>query len=220
MRSLTDMAGDLNSSTAQVLTALRIVATRAGVNDLAEWAARETEGYSEEDALPAHRIWRATIIGSFHNPMQGFMTDVQLGDFAVAEEHREYATTFHCRQGVAVIEASLGDDKDGSGNFGIEVPNLVALINSGPMRSHVWTCTHADARFSKVRLQDVVNRARQTALGLCLKCEEDGVELHWSGGAEATQEERTQWRSTLRDEGTKVVLRAAWETLREAVFGA
>ena len=219
MRSLTDMAGDLNTSTAQVLTALRIVATRAGVKDLADWAAKEMEGYGEGDELPPHRVWGATIVGSLHNSMQGFMTDVHLGDFAIAEEHRERATRFHCRQGVAVIEGSLENTKEGDKSFGIELPNLAMLINTGPMRSDGWTCTHASARFSSVRLQEVVNKTRQTALGLCLKCEEQGIELHWSGGDDTSQEEREQWRKTLQEEGTKVVLRAVWETVQRVVMG-
>ena len=219
MKSLTDMAGDLNTSTAQVLTALRIVGTRAGVQDLAEWAAKETEGYDEGDELPPHRVWRATIVGSLHNPMQGFVPEVHLSDFAIAEEHRERATTFECRQGVAVIEASLEDDREGGGKFAMESPNLAMLINTGPIRSHAWTCTHASAQFSKARLQDVVNRTRQTALGLCLKCEEEGIELKWSEGDDTSQEERAQWRRILREEGTKVALRAAWETVRGVVMG-
>ena len=40
MKSLTDLAGNLDASTAQVLTALRIVATRAGVEEIAAWAAK------------------------------------------------------------------------------------------------------------------------------------------------------------------------------------
>ena len=68
MKSLTDMAGDLDTSTAQVLTAIRIVATRASVPALAQWAAKEMEGYDNDDELPAHRIWNLTIVGNLHNP--------------------------------------------------------------------------------------------------------------------------------------------------------
>ena len=122
-------------------------------------------------------------------------------------------------KGVAVIEGSLEDDREGGGKFGTESPNLAMLINTGPMRNEAWTCTHASARFSKARLQDVVNRTRQKALGLCLKCEEEGIELQWSEGDDTSQEERTQWRRTLREEGTKVALRAAWETVRGVMMG-
>ena len=54
MKSLTDLAGDLDVSTTQVLVTLRIVATRADVEEIAEWAVKELEGYTEEDELPAH----------------------------------------------------------------------------------------------------------------------------------------------------------------------
>ena len=69
MKSLTDLVGNLDISTEQVLTALRIVATRAGIHELAEWAARELEGYGAEDELPAHRSWRLSIVASLHNPV-------------------------------------------------------------------------------------------------------------------------------------------------------
>ena len=49
MRSLTDMAADLDVSTEQVLTTLRVVASRAGLEELAEWSAKELEGYGEKD---------------------------------------------------------------------------------------------------------------------------------------------------------------------------
>ena len=43
MRSLTDLAADLDVSTEQVLIiALWVVATRAGVEDLADWEERIT----------------------------------------------------------------------------------------------------------------------------------------------------------------------------------
>ena len=81
MKSLTDLAGNLDASTAQVLTALRIVATRADVGEITEWAAKELEGYAEDDELPAHRTWKLTIKANLHNPLQGYLIDVHVGDF-------------------------------------------------------------------------------------------------------------------------------------------
>ena len=100
MRSLTDLAGDLSVPTEQLLTTLRIVASRAGVDELADWAARELEGYGEGDELPAHRRWHLTIVASLHNPMQGFVRDTHVGDFAIAKQYREKATVHYCRGGV------------------------------------------------------------------------------------------------------------------------
>lgn len=211
------MAGDLETSTAQVLTALRIVATRAGVAELAEWAGKEMEGYHEDDDLPPHRIWNLTIIGNLHNSMQGIMQNAHLGDYAIAEDIREKATTFCCLQSVGDIERTLSDSDNGT--FGTEHPNLVHLVNSGPMRNDGWTCTHAFAQFSRAHLQGVVTTARQTALRLCLECEEKGIELQWGGSADTTREERAQWIATLREEGTRVVLRGAWETMRAMLTG-
>ena len=217
MKSLTDMAGDLEIPTAQILTALRIVATRAQVPELARWAAKEMEGYNEDDELPGHRVWKLTIVGSLHNPMQAFFQDVLLGDFAIAEEYRERVTTYRCRNSVGDIEGMLENKQDG--NFGVEHPNLAALINTGPMKSEAWTCTHASAKFSKMHLRGVVTKARQTALGLCLQCEENGVELQWGNAEDTSHEERAQWVRTLRDDGTRAIIRAACDSLRAMIAG-
>ena len=217
MKSLTDMAGDLNTSTAQILTALRIVATRAGVRELAGWAAKEMDGYQDNDELPAHRIWNLTIIGNLHNPMQGFIQNVHLGDYVIAEKVRERATTFRCQDSVGDIERMLTNSTTGS--FSSEFPNLVHLVNSGPMASDGWTCTHAFAQFSSAHLQEVVTKARQTALRLCLECEENGIELRWTGAEGTSEAERARWLDALKDEGTRVILRAAWDSIRVAVIG-
>ena len=217
MRSLTDMAGDLDTSTAQVLTALRIVATRARVRELAQWATKEMAGYDEDDDLPAHRIWKLSIVATLHNPMQGVVHNAHLGDAAVAEEVRDRVTTFGCRQGVGDIERTLANSENGS--FGTNQPNLAMLINAGPMTNDGWTCTHASAQFPSAHLQGVVNKARQTALGLCLECEEQGIELKWGGAEGTTGEDRARWVDSLKDEGTRVILRAAWESMRAMLMG-
>ena len=216
LKSLTDMAGNLDTSTAQVLTALRIVATRAGVIDLARWAAKEMEGYEDDDQLPAHRIWKLSIVGSLHNPMQGVMKNTHLGDFAIAKTVRDKVTTFHCRESVGDIERMLNDNKDGT--FGGEQPNLAMLVNTGPMANEAWTCVHAEARFPRGNLQTVVTKARQTALQLCLECEEQGVELQWGGDDDTSHDERIRWLATLRDEGTKVAIRAVWEGIKLGIM--
>ena len=154
MKSLTDLAGNLDASTAQVLTALRIVATRADVEEIAEWAAKELGGYKEEEELPAHRTWKLTIKASLHNPVQGFLSDVHVGNFAIDEQRREEVTTYHCRSGIREMENRLSaQDSHGSKRFGVEHRNLALLINEGPMLSDGWICTHADAEFSPVHLE-------------------------------------------------------------------
>ena len=211
MRLLTDMAGDLETSTAQVLTALRIVATRAGVQELAEWAAKEIEGYDNDDELPPHRTWKLSIVATLHNPMQGVVHNAHLGDVAVAENLRERVTTFQCRQGVGDIERTLANSNNGT--FGTNQPNLAMLINTGPMANNAWTCTHASAQFGDAHLQEVVTRARQTALRLCLECEQKGVELQWGGGEGTSPEEHTRWLDSLKEKGTRAIVRVVTESV-------
>lgn len=217
MKSLTDLAGNLDASTAQVLTALRIVATRADIEEIVEWTAKELEGYREEDELPAHRTWRLTIKANLHNPLQGVMSDVHVGDFAIGEQYREGATTFSCRDGVWQIEDMLSNQDDQQ--FGAQIPNLALLINRGPMLSDGWTCTHATAVFSPVHLTTIVNKARQTALGFCLECEKEGVDLRWGDDDKTVPEERARWLGMIKEEGTKLVLRSAWEAAWRGFIG-
>ena len=216
MKSLTDLAGDLDVSTTQVLTALRIAGTRIGIDEIDEWCRKELEGYGEEDELPAHRIWRLTIKGSLHNPMQGFMQNLLFGDVAIAEEHREKATTFHHREGIWSIEKAQAE-KGFQGILAAEHPNLAHLINTGPMRSEAWTCVHATAEFSETHVLQVVNKARQTALSFCLSCEKEGLDLYWGdNAAESPGGERSAWLSKFQDEAAVQAVRTLFDVAKQA----
>ena len=217
MKSLTDLAGNLDVSTAQVLTALRIVASRAGVDEIVEWTEKELEGYQMEDDLPEHRIWKLSIKASLHNPLQGSIQDVHLGDLAVEEEFRRQATTNYCRDGIWQLESMLSDQ--GNQRFGVEHPNLAQLINDGKLVGEGWICTHANAEFSSIRLKTVINKARQTALKFCLECEKKGIDLRWGDDENTTPEERDKWLKMITEESTKNVLRTAWDTVLKSIFG-
>ena len=215
MKSLTDLAGNLDSSTAQVLTALRIVATRADVEEIVDWTTKELEGYQQEDELPAHRIWKLSIKANLHNPYQAFMREVHLGDFAIDEKFREAMTTCYCRNGVWEIESMLSGNE--SEQFAVERPNLAVLISKGPMLTKGWICTHATAEFSSMHLKAVMNKARQSALRLCLECEKHGVDLRWGEDNDSTSAERAKWFNMIKEEGTKLILRSAWETVLKSI---
>ena len=218
MKSLTDLAGDLSVSTEQVLTATRIVAARAEVDELAEWAAKELDGYDEDDELPNHRTWRLSIVATFHNPMQGYVQDAHVGDFAIEKKQRKQVTTYYCREGVGELETLLSD---GEGQpMSVEHPNLALLINKGPMvRGAGWTCSHAAAQFSPMHLRAIVNKARQTALKLCLECEKKGLSLQYMTADDGATPQGRAWMDTLRQEGTKVAIREVWTIVRNLAMG-
>ena len=220
MRSLTDLAGDLSVPTEQLLTTLRIVASRAGVDELADWAARELEGYGEGDELPAHRRWHLTIMASLHNPIQGFVQNTHVGDLGIAKQHREEATVHYCRDGIGQIEGLLSSNRTGE-QMAVEHPNLARLINEGQMLGEGWTCTHASATFSAVHLKCVVDRTRQTALKFCLHCEAKGVDLQYEESSDpAPPQERKAWMALLKAETTRVAIRDAWTVARDFIFTA
>ena len=212
MKSLTDLAGNLDAPTAQVLTALRIVATRADVEKLIKWTERELEGYQEDDELPSHRIWKLTIKASLHNPLQGYITNVHVGDFAIDKKFREKMTTHYCLDGIWQLEQMLSNREDKK--FGAEHPNLATMINvSKNGISDGWTCTHATAEFSPMHLINVVNHARQTALKFCLECEKKGIDLRWGEDDNTASEDRAKWFKLIKEEATKIMLKSTWENI-------
>ena len=215
MRSLTDLAGDLSISTEQVLTTLRIVASRAGVEELAGWAARELEGYEEDDELPEHRCWHLTIRATLYSPFR-VIGDTHVGDLAIDEKYRERVTFHCCRAGIGRIEGLLAS---GESEMAVEHPNLARLINAGPIRRNGWECTHASATFSTGRLKTIVDRARQTALRLCLECEAKDVELRYEESSDPVpSQERSAWIELMKTETTRAVVRSAWEAARDLIF--
>ena len=218
MKSLTDMAGILDVSTAQVLTALRIVATRAGVTEVATWAAKEMEGYGPADELPPHRSWKLSIVGDLHNPLQGVVQGCHLGDSSIADQHRAEATTYCCRNGVGNLERMLANQQSDDGHWAVEHPNLAALVNTGPMLRRGWQCTQATAKFSRLHIEEVVSRARQTALTLCLECEAKGIELQWAPDDDTSGAEWRNWLNVLGEEGTRMAFKAAWEAVKIQMF--
>ena len=220
MRLLTDVAADHDTSVAQVLTAVRVVGMRAGVQDLAAWAAKEAGGYAQDDELPAHRIWNLSVVATLHNLAVGVMPNVHVGTLALPEQHRQSATTYRCRDAVGDLEVLLAD-KSGMGEpMGVEHPELAQLVNAGPLVSEGWACTRADAQFSPIHLMNVITQARQTALTLCLECESNGIELHWLGNEADETEEYRRFLQTLRDENTREGIRAVWSVIRAALFAA
>ena len=77
-------------------------------------------------------------------------------------------------------------------------------------------CVQASAKFSPVHIRRVVNRARQTALKLCLECEARGLALQFVEADDpATSQERSAFLRTLQAEGTKALVQAAWAAVRD-----
>ena len=218
MRSLTNLVGDLSVPTEQVLTTLRIVASRAGAAELADWAAKELEGYGEDDALPAHRHWPLTITATLGNPLIGVVQNAHVGDLAIGEEYREKVTIHHCRDGIGRVEDVLTASK-ATGLAAIEHRNLAQIINQGPLVGEGWTCTHASASFSTVRLKNIVDLSRQTALKFCLECEAKGLDLQYEESSDpAPPQERKAWVEQLKTETARSTIRAAWEVARALIF--
>ena len=100
----------------------------------------------------------------------------------------------------------------------VEHPNLAQIVNVS--LRHPWTCAQASAEFSPMHLRTIVDRARQTALKFCLECEKKGIELSYYGGDDdTTPRERKTWITTLKQEGTRIIIRDAWTTLRDFAMG-
>jgi hypothetical protein len=214
MRALTDMAADLDVAAEQLLTSLRVVATRAGVEELAEWAAKELEGYTEEDELPTYRCWELTIVASLYNPYQAYIPRAHV---PIAKEYREGATIYRCRDGVGQVESVLAANS-GAEPVGVEHPNLSRIVNASLQRP--WTCVQASAEFSPLHLKQIVDKARQTALKLCLECEKKSIVLQHYGGDDTPSRKRRAWTARLSEEATKLAIRDAWVSVRDGIIDA
>ena len=219
MKSLTDVVADHNTPVSQILTAVRVVAARAGVPDLADWASREAGGYANDDELPAHRTWRLTVTASLLNPYRGILSNVDIGTVAFPEQFRE-ATIYRCLDGVGDLETLLRGIGPEPTPLSAEYPDLASLVNSSRMTNEAWKCVKATALFSPVHLMNIVTKARQTALTLCLECESKGIELRWLGNEDDESGSYRQWLRTLRDENAKEAIRTVWTGLRKALFAA
>ena len=154
MKSLTDLAADLDVSTEQVLVALRVVAYRAGVDDLAEWAAKELEGYEQEDELPAHRQWKLTIRADLYNPYQAYVPDAEI---PLPKKYRE-AGIYRCFDGIGRLEGILSGSEPGQ-QLGAEHPDLARIVRTALQPG--WNCIQARAVFSAQHLKEIVDRSRQ-----------------------------------------------------------
>ena len=129
----------------------------------------------------------------------------------IKEEFRETATIYHCRSGIGELEHGLASTDDPAAVSAVEHPKLAQIV--GASLRHPWTCVQATAEFSPLHLKTIVDRARQTALKLCLECEKKGVTLVYFGGDDEStilSRERDEWMDTVRKEGTRAVIREAF----------
>ena len=149
------------------------------------------------------------VVATLYNPWREYMRSVYV---SIAIQYREKASIYHCRSGIGEIESILANNSDQP--VSVEHPNLAQVVNVS--LQHPWSCANASAGFSPVHLKEIVGRARQTPLKLCLECERKGIDLHYFGGDDdASHRERKDWMETLKQETTKIGLREVWHALRD-----
>ena len=178
MPTLLGAAVGEETSTAQLLNILRVLSVRGQNDDLAQieaWAAKEVDGYEDEDELPGHRVWQLEVRATLHNPMQGVASNVLLPPTILGEKWEEI-TTYFCRTGVTTIERSLGWTQERGtqgGMLAVEHPHLLQLLQQA--EGVIWNCLDAEARFSSAHLLDVVETARARVRSFALECERSGL---------------------------------------------
>ena len=117
--------------------------------------------------------------------------------------------------GIHEIEELL---KGGESTFYVKSPYLVPLINMGNDNPG-WQCIQASAQCGSNQFFSVVNKARQTALKMCLECEKNGVELKWDDGKGDNGEEQSRWREMLKQEATRATIGGAAAGAIKLLFG-
>ena len=177
------------------------------------WAAKEVDGYENEDELPEHRVWQLEVRATLYNPVQRIASDVTLPPTILGEKWREI-TTYYCRTGVTTIERSLGwtqDTGEQGGMLAVEHPHLVQLVEQA--EGVVWNCLNAEARFGSGHLLGVVETARARVRSFALECERSGLVIEIDDVLEGEVKNRKEGIWSAR--GLEVAAKVAVTTLVE-----
>ena len=216
MRTLLGAAVEEEMSTAQLLHIMRVLSVRSQNRELAKmegWAAKEADGYEDEDELPEHRVWQLEVRVTLHNPMQGVASNVLLPPVMLGDKWKEI-TTYRCTTGITTIERSLGgiQERGRQGEMmAVEHPHLPQLVQQA--QGVLWNCLDAQARFSSGHLLGVVDAARAKVRSFALECERSGLPIQIDDVLEGEAKNRKEGIWSMK--GLEIAAKVAVATLVE-----
>ena len=112
LRDIQDGATEDSVSLATLLRKLKLLASRLGVKEIAEWANRELQGYSDGENLPPYRgPFEARVIGDIAGPFGSGYKNLPFPKNALPETfHEGNLFKLYFTQGVAELEALTAID--------------------------------------------------------------------------------------------------------------
>ena len=208
MKTLVELFTDESTSTALILTEVRIAATRANLDEVETWAQKESEGYTEKDEVPDRRKIRVQIMCDVQAGFN-FQMGVDLSTY-VPSQFKE-VLTHECRTGIKTIEEMVGKKKT-AGMIAVMRPGLAAMVNT-KYKTAERECQRATAMFPDTALREIVEKARQRALTFCLDCEKEGLTFLATSGEGEQPEKRDQYLKTLAAEALRTGAKEIWKRI-------
>lgn len=87
----------------------KVLLHRLGEKDLVEWVNGELQGYGEKDNLPSYRITSVHVRGDISDGVWRYSNEsIPIGH--LEDDIREFLTTSHLTQSIAVIEEYMGNE--------------------------------------------------------------------------------------------------------------
>lgn len=107
LRDIQDGATEDSVSLATLLRKVKLLATRLGVREIAEWVGRELSGYEDNAELPSYRgPFGATVVGDAMGPFGLQYKNYPFPEMALAEKYRDsHLFKLYFMQGVAELES-------------------------------------------------------------------------------------------------------------------
>jgi len=110
--------GNENANLADALVKTRILASKLGNKQLADWCRYELSGYPSDVEVPPYRRIVLTLLGTISNGYYRY-PNRPLPTLHLEPEQREYFTRASVRQGISAIQAWIG--KDVVTNFSVDM---------------------------------------------------------------------------------------------------
>ena len=108
MNLLDEISSDLVNESADLSNTLRkakMLARAIGLPEFREWVNFELNGYSDKDAVPSYRQFRATNFGTFAGPFQTQIKNFVLPTFNLPPEVKQFAENLIFFEGIGELEA-------------------------------------------------------------------------------------------------------------------
>jgi hypothetical protein len=159
LEDIQNAAVDGKSDLGTLLRKCKLLAARLGSQPLEDWLVWESNGYPDDIAMPAYRVWPLELRGNFAGP--GFsMNNVHVPLACIPEGDRKHYEQYECRYSIATVEAILTQEE--SGAVTISTGDLCTVLGTSVYKHQ--RCIAAWAVFGTTNLVELLNSVRNRVL--------------------------------------------------------